>query len=55
MGYLKNIEKTAEVMDDENWFHTGDIGRIDSEGQRISIFSLTCISSKHAVNPLFCK
>ena len=31
MGYYKDPEKTNEVMT-ENYFHTGDIGEIDSDG-----------------------
>jgi long-chain acyl-CoA synthetase len=31
-GYFNNPTATAEVIDSEGWFHTGDIGNIDSEG-----------------------
>jgi long-chain acyl-CoA synthetase len=31
-GYLNLPDKTAEVFDAEGWFHTGDVGTVDSEG-----------------------
>lgn len=37
MGYYKDPEKTAEVIDSEGWFHTGDIGEL----QDLKILKIT--------------
>lgn len=32
LGYFKNEEATAQTLDKDGWYHTGDLGTIDAEG-----------------------
>jgi len=35
-GYWNKSEETAEVIDDKNWFHTGDIGKFEAGQLKIT-------------------
>ncbi|MFU8861068.1 MAG: AMP-dependent synthetase/ligase [Cyclonatronaceae bacterium] len=60
-GYYNNPEATREVLTEDGWFHTGDIGRIDEDGyifitdRKKSMFKLSTgkyVSPQHVENTL---
>ena len=36
-GYFKNPEATEGSIDEEGWFHTGDIGFVNAENGSIEV------------------
>ena len=54
MGYYKHPELTAEVIDSDGWFHTGDMGKFNENGLLMitgSIKSLFKTSGGKYINP----
>lgn len=60
-GYYNRPDATREVIDEEGWFHTGDVGRIDEDGflfitdRKKDIFKLSTgkyVAPQHVENTL---
>ncbi len=46
LGYYNNEEATKEAIDEQGWFHTGDLAKIDKDGYILFLEEKICNSIK---------